>query len=264
MNTVVIAEELIRYSAVSARAPWQLLDCERGAWGTRAAAHVGGQAVGRLLDHDYKVFLGDADLSREIARNVASLFNDSGSLQLSFDGLEGNWSTGQGQYGCALFTKAWYDALAPELRGRVINDASGPGHFSWHIYTRMNWGEPWYAGFRESQTLYRFKNQFYFERNLMPPSSAGSPSARRPASRTPNGCVRARRDSMRASPWPPVWQAQRSSRPIRPPLASPLRLRLLRATFDRGAYHLVTLPLPPSTPPHPPMRGPAPSGHRKT
>ena len=32
----------------------------------------------------------------------------------------------------------------------------------------MNWGEPWYAGFRESQTLYRFKNQLYFERNLMP------------------------------------------------------------------------------------------------
>ena len=32
----------------------------------------------------------------------------------------------------------------------------------------MNWGEPWYAGFRESQTLYRFKNQVQFERNLMP------------------------------------------------------------------------------------------------
>ena len=66
-----------------------------------------------------------------------------------------------------MFTKAWYDALSPELRGQ-INDASNPGHFNWHIYTRMNWGEPWYAGFRESQTLYRFKNQFYFERNLMP------------------------------------------------------------------------------------------------
>jgi hypothetical protein len=73
-----------------------------------------------------------------------------------------------GQYGRTLFTKAWYDALSPELRGQVINDASNPGHFNWHIYTRMNWGEPWYAGFRESQTLYRFKNQLYFDRNLMP------------------------------------------------------------------------------------------------
>jgi hypothetical protein len=32
----------------------------------------------------------------------------------------------------------------------------------------MNWGEPWYAGFRESQTEYRMKNQPYFRRNLMP------------------------------------------------------------------------------------------------
>jgi hypothetical protein len=32
----------------------------------------------------------------------------------------------------------------------------------------MNWGEPWYAGFRESQTEYRLKNQKYFKRNMMP------------------------------------------------------------------------------------------------
>ncbi|MEO1011599.1 MAG: hypothetical protein AAFX53_09865, partial [Bacteroidota bacterium] len=37
-----------------------------------------------------------------------------------------------------------------------------------HIYSRMNWGEPWYAGFRESQTEYRLKNQPYFQRNMMP------------------------------------------------------------------------------------------------
>lgn len=168
MNTVVVGEELIRFGSVSKEAPWRLLDCERGAWGTRASAHAQGASVGRLLDHEYKVFLSNLDLSREIARNLADLFNQTGALQLSFDGLEGNWSTGYGKYGCAEFVKAWYDALKPELRGRVINDASLPGHFSWHIHTRMNWGEPWYGGFRESQTLYRFKNQVYFERNYMP------------------------------------------------------------------------------------------------
>lgn len=50
----------------------------------------------------------------------------------------------------------------------MIDDASQPGHFFWHVYTRMNWGEPWYAGFRESQTQYRLMNQRYFRRNLMP------------------------------------------------------------------------------------------------
>jgi len=168
LNTVVVGDELIRYGSVSAAAPWRLLDCQRGAWGTPASAHPSAAVVGKLLDHDYKVFLTDADLSQEVARRIADLCNATGAAQLSFDGLEGNWSTGLGQYGRTLFTKAWYDALAPELRGQVINDASNPGHFNWHIYTRMNWGEPWYAGFRESQTLYRFKNQLYFERNLMP------------------------------------------------------------------------------------------------
>jgi hypothetical protein len=167
MNAVVVGDELIRYGSVSAQAPWRLLECQRGAWGTRAAAHAAGRSVARLMDHDYKVFLTDANLGQEVARHIARLCNHAGTLQISLDGLEGNWSTGMGQYGRTLFTKAWYDALAPELRGQ-INDASNPGHFNWHINTRMNWGEPWYAGFRESQTLYRFKNQLFFERNLLP------------------------------------------------------------------------------------------------
>jgi hypothetical protein len=54
------------------------------------------------------------------------------------------------------------------VRQHLIVDASRTTHFFWHIYTRMNWGEPWYAGFRESQTEYRMKNQPYFRRNLMP------------------------------------------------------------------------------------------------
>jgi len=73
-----------------------------------------------------------------------------------------------GQYARQLFTKTWYDNLSPELKGRVINDASNPGHYFWHIYSRMNWGEPWYAGFRESQLQLRLKNQQFYKRNLMP------------------------------------------------------------------------------------------------
>lgn len=168
LNTARIGDELIRYGAVSESAPWRLLDCRRGSWGTTPAAHAAGDTVAKLMDHAYKVFLTDAGLAQEVARNIARFGNVTGARQLSFDGLEGNWSTGLGQYGRTLFTEAWYEALSPELRGQVINDASNPGHFNWHVYTRMNWGEPWYAGFRESQTLYRFKNQLYFERNLMP------------------------------------------------------------------------------------------------
>ena len=122
----------------------------------------------KLIDHGYRTFLTDAGLSRRVSETIADLFNQTGLRQISFDGLEGNWSTGMGQYGRTLFAQWWYEALKPELRGSVITDASNPGHYFWHMYTRMNWGEPWYAGFRESQTQYRLMNQRYFERNLMP------------------------------------------------------------------------------------------------
>ncbi len=168
MSTVVIGEELVVYESVSAEAPWRLMKCRRGAWGTKAIAHKKGEGVGKLMDHSYKVFLTDASLSQEVARNIAAFCNRTGAVQLSLDGLEGNWSTGMGQYGRTLFTVAWYNALQPERRGGVINDASNPGHFNWHIATRYNWGEPWYAGFRQSQTLYRLKNQLFYTRNLIP------------------------------------------------------------------------------------------------
>ncbi|WP_158856408.1 hypothetical protein [Lunatibacter salilacus] len=168
LQAVRIGKEIIRYRAVSETAPWKLMDCIRGAFGTEASPHGSQEKVGKLMDHGYKVFLSNADLSEEIAITLARLFNETGLKQISFDGLEGVWSTGMGQYARSLFTKTWYDNLSSELQGKVINDASNPSHFNWHINTRYNWGEPWYAGFRESQTNYRLMNQDFYRRNLLP------------------------------------------------------------------------------------------------
>jgi hypothetical protein len=168
LKSVVVGNEIIRYGTVSTAAPWKLLDCQRGAFGTTAAAHQLNDSIGKLMDHPYKVFLTDYALQEEMAMTLARLFNETGLMQISFDGLEGTWSSGMGQYAKQLFTKTWYDHLNPALKGKVINDASLPGHYFWHIYTRMNWGEPWYAGFRESQLQLRLKNQQFFRRNLMP------------------------------------------------------------------------------------------------
>ena len=168
LKTVVIGDELIHYDGVSESAPWKLVDCQRGVFGTTASPHQKGDVIGKLADHAYKVFLTDPELSIEVSKNIAELFNKTGLRQISFDGLEGNRSTGMGNYGEILFTKTWYDHLNDEIRHHYIADASRTSHYFWHIYTRMNWGEPWYAGFRESQTEYRLKNQAYFRRNLMP------------------------------------------------------------------------------------------------
>ena len=168
LKTVVLGKELIRYGSVSEASPWRLQDCQRAAFGTQASAQNSGVKISKLLDHGYKVFLTDADLTIEMSETLAELYNKTGLRQISFDGLEGNRSTGLGTYGESLMPFTWYKALAPELKDHLIIDASRTTHFFWHIYSRMNWGEPWYAGFRESQTQYRFNNQAYFQRNFMP------------------------------------------------------------------------------------------------
>ncbi|MCP4727708.1 MAG: hypothetical protein GY863_21895 [bacterium] len=168
LKTAVIGNELIRYGSVSENTPWTLLDCQRGAFETAVSAHNSGDEISKLADHAYKVFLTDPELTIEMSKNIAVLYNQTGLRQISFDGLEGNRSTGMGNYGEILFTKTWFDNLNDEIKQHYIADASRTSHYFWHMYTRMNWGEPWYAGFRESQTEYRLKNQKYFKRNLMP------------------------------------------------------------------------------------------------
>jgi hypothetical protein len=168
LHAAMIGKELIRYEKVSESEPWLLLGCERGAFGTVASSVRRGDTISKLADHAYKVFLTDNDLSAEVASRIATLYNKTGLKQISFDGLEGNSSTGMGKYGELLFVKKWYDNLEPEIKNDFIMDASTPGHYFWHMFTRMNWGEPWYAGFRESQTEYRLLNQDYFRRNYIP------------------------------------------------------------------------------------------------
>ena len=168
LHAVVVGNEIIRYERVSENAPWLLLNCERGAFNTKRASHIKGSDIAKLIDHGYKTFLSNSELTIEMSTKLASLYNQTGLKQISFDGLEGNLSTGMGSYGELLFTKTWFDNLSPEIKNDYVMDASRPGHFFWHMFTRMNWGEPWYAGFRESQTSYRLLNQDYFRRNFIP------------------------------------------------------------------------------------------------
>jgi hypothetical protein len=168
LHAVVIGEEIIRYESVSETAPWVLLDCQRGAFGTLAGSHKKADKISKLADHGYKTFLTEMELGKEMSARLADFYNKTGLRQISFDGLEGNYSTGMGAYGELLFVDAWYNNLDPRIKNDYIMDASRPGHYFWHMFTRMNWGEPWYAGFRESQTSYRLLNQDYFRRNFIP------------------------------------------------------------------------------------------------
>jgi hypothetical protein len=164
LHTVKIGSELIRYKSVSSTAPYLLLDCQRGAFGTARTAHQAGDQVGKLLDHSYNVFFPNLDMQREIATNIANLMNETGVDHLDLDGHEGALASGQGDYALELFAKDVYD----QVKHDFIIGTSLSKTFYWHIGSYYNWGEPWYGGFKESMQQYRIDNQGLFDRNYMP------------------------------------------------------------------------------------------------
>ncbi|TKK65119.1 hypothetical protein FC093_20855 [Ilyomonas limi] len=164
LHTVKIGSELIRYKSVTSTPPYQLLDCQRGAFGTTASAHNKGDVVGKLFDHGYGVFFPNINMQRDVAKNIAILMNETGIDHLDFDGFEGGLASGQGDYAVNLFAKDVYDNVKHEF----ICGTSISKSFFWHIGSYYNWGEPWYGGFKESMQEYRIANQALFDRNFMP------------------------------------------------------------------------------------------------
>jgi len=56
----------------------------------------------------------------------------------------------------------------PPLKHPVVFGSSRAAHYSWHMDDYLNRGEPWYGGFRESQSDYRIDNQKFYENNYLP------------------------------------------------------------------------------------------------
>jgi hypothetical protein len=164
LHTVRIGDELIRYDSVSENTPFKLGDCQRGAFGTRAANHLKGDTVKKLIDHGYKVFFPEITLQREIAVNLAKIFNKGEISHLDFDGHEGTFASGEGDYAYALFAEDFFRNIDHEF----VDGTSNSKPYYWYINTLCNWGEPWYGGFNQSMQEYRISNQAMLERNYFP------------------------------------------------------------------------------------------------
>jgi hypothetical protein len=164
LHAIRIGEEIIRFKEVSAGQPYKLLDCQRGAYGTKASVHPKGEQVDMLMDYPYNTLFPNFNLQQEIAGNLGRFFNETGVSQMDFDGHEGCMSSGEGDYGMQAFA----EKVFKETSHTLVNGTSRSSHYYWHICHYWNWGEPWYGGFRESQGDYRLENQPFLERNYMP------------------------------------------------------------------------------------------------
>lgn len=137
-NALRLGSELIRYSRISDTTPYAFLDCERGAFGTLAAAHPQDTAVD-YLQQRYLAFYPDPDspLAGELADQIAHVYNDCGMKMIYFDGSEGMRS----RYG--IDAMRW--AIFERLSGGVT-EASEWGHNSWWFHSRLGaWDHPVWA-----------------------------------------------------------------------------------------------------------------------
>lgn len=164
LHAVRIGEEIVRFRVVSAQPPYKLLDCQRGAFGTKAMAHVKGEHAGMLFDYPYNTLFPNFELQQEMAGNLGRFFSETGVSHMDFDGHEGCMSSGEGDYAIQAFA----DKVFRETKHTLMNGTSRSSHYYWHMCHYWNWGEPWYGGFRESQGDYRLENQPLLERNYMP------------------------------------------------------------------------------------------------
>ena len=164
LKAIRIGDEIIRYQKVSEEAPFRLLNCKRGEFGTKASEHKEGIAVARLADHAYKTLFPNFNMQKELISKLADFFNYTGVGQLDFDGHEGGWGTGEGEFGMDYFS----EQLQKEVRHELRNGSSRSNHYYWHTVSYINWGEPWYGGFTKSQGHYRYQNQALLKRNYIP------------------------------------------------------------------------------------------------
>lgn len=165
LNTLMIDKELITYAkAEAAGETVTLTGCKRGAFGTVASAHKQETPLYKLWDYPYRTLFPDLELQDAFVDRLVEIYNKTGLEQISFDGLEGCMYTGQDDYATTRFAERFVRGV----NHNVLNDASRLNHFTWHIHTRMNWGEPWGEAMRTGQVENRIKNQKYFARNLFP------------------------------------------------------------------------------------------------
>lgn len=67
LHAVKIGDEILRYREVTREPSYTLLDCQRGAFGTKASDHPKGATAAMLLDYPYQTLFPNFELQQEIA-----------------------------------------------------------------------------------------------------------------------------------------------------------------------------------------------------
>lgn len=165
--TLQIDDELITYSGLAREPPYAFTGCQRGALGTRPAAHAKGSAVHHLREC-FGLFVpdGDSTLLEEVAARTAEAFNEGGFDMIYLDALDGEDAIAGPEYGWHYGSKfAW--GICRRLRKPAIMEMSTFHHHLWYIRSRMGaWDHP-NRGHKAFIDLHAASNRVW-ERSFLP------------------------------------------------------------------------------------------------
>jgi hypothetical protein len=135
-QVIRIGDEIIVCGDLEVGPPWRFVGCQRGACGTRAAAHAAGSEVKGLLQL-WGFFLVDPDstLADEVTGNFAAVFNDAGFDMVYFDASDG---IRDGRFDRWYYLNKMHLGYYSKFRKDVLYQTSnGTGtDLCWHIIPR--------------------------------------------------------------------------------------------------------------------------------
>ena len=131
-----VGTELVAYETYTTSAPYQFLNCQRGALNTTRVSRREGDLIG-LLDVDtwpiFVRFNQKTDIQEEVADRLAEIIHETGMKFLYYDGAEDvpppYW------YNVSKAQLAVHNALEEKP---VFSEGALKSHFSWHLITRGN------------------------------------------------------------------------------------------------------------------------------
>ncbi|UCD49042.1 MAG: hypothetical protein JSW27_16085 [Phycisphaerales bacterium] len=144
-NSVIlhIGDELVTFGAVSQESPWRFVKVQRGALGTKAAAHDKG-ATARHLKECFGLLVPNPEstLFKEIASNHAEIVNSCGFDGIYLDAIDGS-SILRGPDECWYWADRFVFEIQRHLDKPVGMEMSAMWHHFWQYRTRWQaWDYP--------------------------------------------------------------------------------------------------------------------------
>ncbi len=135
--TVQIDDELIVYRGVNKEPPYGFSGCQRGAYGTQAAAHAPGAKVHHLKEC-FGLFVPEAESSllAEVAGKTAEIFNACGFDMIYLDALDGEDVLGGAENGWHYGSRFTFE-IWKRLERPALMEMSTFHHHLWYVRSRM-------------------------------------------------------------------------------------------------------------------------------